>query len=587
MGLYFSVSVSMAFALRDQRAFCKYLCPSGKMLRWTSPTSLARVGTDCDLCNDCGACARGCPMEIDNPRFVRSGLRVHPAECILCQRCAHACPTGALRLTSPSDPARRLTGRPPCRDKLCFNLEDPMRHFLAFCAILFGGVAAPAQTLAPGQRARIDQIARDVLSQPGAPPSASIAVVTGGRVAYAHAYGNARIAPPTPARPGMRYSIGSISKQFTAAALLWAAEQGKLSIDDPISRFLPGLTRASEVSIRRLLSHTSGYQDYWPQDYVFPLMGKPVNAAQILDRWARLPLDFEPGTEYQYSNTGYVAAGAVFEKATGTPLMQFLREKVFVPLGMKSVMDVDQERLTESDAAGYMRYGLGPLRPSPKEGKGWLFAAGELAMTAEDLALWDISLIERRILKPTSYRELETPVRLNNGLPVNYALGLNVRNRDGRRVLSHGGEISGFCAQNVVFPEDRIAVVVLVNQISTGAAEALAQRIVPLLLQPRTEPGGAKRLEQARAIFTSLQKGTIDRSLFTENANSYFSDQALRDFASSLGPLGAFQSFTELEHDKRGGMIGRTFQVRFPGRELAIRTYELPDGKWEQFQLAN
>ncbi len=462
-----------------------------------------------------------------------------------------------------------------------------MRVALTLLLLCTGTVQAQSRSsLEPDLSAKIDKIVAEVLAEPGAPPSASLGIVREGKIAYLRAYGNARLEPRTPARPEMRYSIGSISKQFTATAILWAVEQGKLNLNDPVSRFMPDLTRAGEVTIRQLLSHTSGYQDYWPQDYVFPLMEKPTTGAQILERWARQPLDFAPGSEYQYSNTNYVIAGLVFEKATGIPLMQFLNEKIFRPLEMRSVVDIDQDRLTESDPTGYMRYALGPLRPSPKEGTGWLYAAGELAMTAEDLARWDISLIDQRVLRPASYQELETTVRLNNGLTTNYALGINVRSRDGRRVLSHGGEISGFCAENQVFPEDRVAIAVFVNLISTGAASEIAQKIAPLLLA-RVEPVDTQRLLQAREIFIGLQQGKIDRALFTDNANSYFSEQAVRDFASSLGPLGKPQDFSELGHDSRGGMIGRTFRVRFAGRDLIIRTYEIPGGKWEQFQLAD
>ena len=156
-------------------------------------------------------------------------------------------------------------------------------------------------------------------------------------------------------------------------------------LDDPVARFVPDLTRAKEVTIRQVLSHTSGYQDYWPQDYVPPFMLQPVTANKILDLWARKPLDFDPGTQWQYSNTGYVIAGLIVERASGMPLLEFLSKHIFGPLEMKSVMNIDQERLTETDATGYTRYGLGPLRVAPKEGAGWLFAAGELAMPAEDL----------------------------------------------------------------------------------------------------------------------------------------------------------------------------------------------------------
>ena len=166
----------------------------------------------------------------------------------------------------------------------------------------------------------------------------------------------------------MRYSIGSISKQFTASAMLLLQEQGKLSLDDKVSKFIPDLTRANEVTIRQLLSHTSGYQDYWPQDYVMPMMLQPTTAAKIIDMWARKPLDFDPGTKWQYSNTNYVIAGVIIEKASGKPLLQFLQEKIFGPLGMKSVTNMDEAKSNQDDPTGYLRYGLGPPRPAPRPG---------------------------------------------------------------------------------------------------------------------------------------------------------------------------------------------------------------------------
>ena len=112
----------------------------------------------------------------------------------------------------------------------------------------------------------------------------------------------------------MRYSIGSVSKQFAASAILLLAEEGKLSLDDKVEKFVPGLTRGGDVTLRQLLSMTSGYQDYWPQDYVMPGMLKPVTPDEIVSRWAKIPLDFEPGTQWQYSNTNYVIIGMVVQK---------------------------------------------------------------------------------------------------------------------------------------------------------------------------------------------------------------------------------------------------------------------------------
>jgi D-alanyl-D-alanine carboxypeptidase len=444
---------------------------------------------------------------------------------------------------------------------------------------------ARAQTdLTIEMQQKIDKLAHDALAKTGV-PSASVAIVKDGRIAYLHAYGNARLDPETPAKPEMRYSIGSISKQFTAAGILLLQEQGKLSLDDKVSKFIPGLTRANEVTIRQLLSHTSGYQDYWPQDYVMPMMLQPVDARKILDTWARKPLDFDPGTKWQYSNTNYVIAGLIVEKVSGEPLLQFLQQEIFTPLKMKSVADTDQAKLGDTDPTGYMRYALGPPRPAPKEGSGWLFAAGELAMPAEDLAKWDISIIDQELLKPASYQDFETEVLLKNGLGTRYGLGVEVSSQLGHRSLSHSGEVSGFTSENLVFPDERAAVAVLTNQDAADAAGAIATGIAPLLLAS-DDPATPEKLAQARKIVEGLQHGTVDRSVFTGNANFYFNEQALKDFAGSLGPLGAPEEFIQTRQALRGGMKLRVYSIKFPKLTLRAWTYEMPDGKLEQFQIA-
>jgi len=450
--------------------------------------------------------------------------------------------------------------------------------------ILLAASLLPAQAPTPisaALREKIDATVHQALTTTGV-PSASIAIVQGGAIAYLQAYGDARIEPHTPALPSMRYSIGSISKQFTAAAVLLLAEQGKLSLDDPVSRFVPNLTRGNEVTIRELLSHTSGYRDYWPQDYVPPFMLPPVTADKILDQWARTPLDFEPATEWQYSNTNFVIAGLIVEKASGVPLLQFLSEHIFAPLEMKSVMNIDQNRLTEADAAGYLRYAAGPLRLAPKEGKGWLFAAGELAMTAEDLAKWDIGMIRQSVLQPASYAQMEKEVVLRNGLGTRYGLGVAVRQEFAQRAIAHGGQVSGFNAYNIVFPDVRMAVVVLVNEDAAEASGDIARKIDALLFR---EADAGKQEDQSREIFAALQQGKINRALFTDNCNSYFTEQAVKDFASSLGPLGSPTEFTETNKQERGGMTFRLFEVRFPQKTVDVWERIMPDGKIEQYQV--
>ncbi len=456
---------------------------------------------------------------------------------------------------------------------------------VAAAASAFAAGREEARPAAPADLAsRVDAAVSEVLAKTGA-PSASVAVVRDGAIAYARAYGTARLETKLPATPEMRYSIGSISKQFTAAAVLLLAEEGRLSLDDRLVRFFPDLTRSGEVTLRQVLSMTSGYQDFWPQDYVMPMMLEPVTATAILDRWARKPLDFEPGTKWQYSNTNYVIAGLVVEKASGMPLFDFLQRRVFGPLRMATVTDTDRDPLGATDPERYLRFALGPPRPAPKEGRGWMYAAGELAMTARDLAAWDVSMIGQSVMKPSSYREMETEVVLANGVGARYGLGVSVGPADGHRFVAHGGEVSGFTAQNNVYPDDRAAVVVLVNLDATNASGQIATKIGRLVLGV-PEPGASPSADQARKVLEGLQRGRLDRSLFTANANSYFTEQALADFAASLGPLGAAKEFTQQAESLRGGMSFHRYRAVFAKRTLRITTFTMPDGTLEQYMVA-
>jgi D-alanyl-D-alanine carboxypeptidase len=465
-------------------------------------------------------------------------------------------------------------------------MEVPVRRWFRTWLLVTLTAGAPAATALETDaplRARIDEAVGSVLAASGA-PSASIAVVKDGKIAYENAYGWARLDPKTKATSAMRYSIGSVSKQFTASAVLLLAEQGRLSLDDKVARWLPELTRANEVTVRELLSMTAGYQDYWPQDYVFPAMLEPTTPPAILERWAKKALDFEPGTKWQYSNTNYVIAGQVVERAGGRPLLELLRERVFTPLGMSSVRDVDAEPLGAEDAAGYLRNALGPLRPAPKEARGWLSAAGELGMTAHDLALWDISLIEQSVLRPASYRALETAGRLANGTSSGYGLGVHVGSALGRRFIAHGGAVSGYLTANVVRPDDRGAVVVFVNAYpgASGAEFKIADLIAKLVFE-RADADASVALERAKGVFAAFQQGKLDRSLLSPNANAYFTTEVVADFASSLGPLGPPTEFVETQRELRGGMSFRAYRVGCGSRTLNVTTRTLPDGRLEQY----
>jgi D-alanyl-D-alanine carboxypeptidase len=451
---------------------------------------------------------------------------------------------------------------------------------MAVCAECATVTAQAVDTIDPAMKSRLDAIAAGIMQRREI-PSASLAVVQGGKLVYAHAYGRANIDRDMAATPEMRYSIGSISKQFTATAILILQELGKLRLDDPVGKYVPGLTRGDEVTIRLILSHTSGYQDFSPEDYLTKPMEQPTTAREILDQWAKKPLDFEPGTQWQYSNTNYVIAGLIVEKVARQKLMDFLQEHIFHSLGIRSAWDSDQTNLTEADATPYIRNALAPLRQATKEGAGWTFASDGLAMTAHDLALWDESLIARNLLKPESYQEMFMEVKLKDGKGTHYGLGVFVGDLDGHRDISHDGEVSGFVSDNEVLVDDGVAVAVLTNHTAEGAVD-IARLSASTLAGPKQSPEEQEML----ALYRGLQKGKLDRSKLAPNLDAYFDVPTVADFKNSLGPLGDPLTFRQGLSSLRGGMTFRWFRVVYPTRTLGLTTYTYPDGKLEQFLVS-
>jgi hypothetical protein len=217
-----------------------------------------------------------------------------------------------------------------------------------------------------------------------------------------------------------------------------------------------------------------------------------------------------------------------------------------------------------------------------------MFAAGELAMPASDLALWNISMMYRTLMAPASYDTMFTEVKLKDGRGTGYGLGVQVGNRNGHRYIEHSGEVSGFVSENIVFPDDKVAVTVLTNEDASNAAGALTRKIEPLALGGAASPGpasaeAAAAEKRALDIFTGLQDGKLDRSQLTTLCDAYFTAEAVQDFAASLKPLGAPTSFRQVVEEKRGGMTFRVFNVSFPGKQVRVTVYEEPDGKLEQY----
>jgi CubicO group peptidase (beta-lactamase class C family) len=286
------------------------------------------------------------------------------------------------------------------------------------------------------------------------------------------------------------------------------------------------------------------------------------------------------------SNTNYVIAAGIVEAVAKMPLMTFLRQRIFTPLRMTSVADFDAGPLGAQDAEPLLRNALGPLRPAPKEAKGWLFGAGELAMTAGDLARWDIAMMNQSLLRSASYKQQQTEALLTNGLATGYGLGLSLGATHDRRRVSHGGAVSGYTSENVMYPDDHDAIIVFTN-IYPGAAGAppqIANRIADILFESANATDMTAR-DLTRRIYDGLMKGTIDRGLLTASANAYFTDQTLADYSTSLAPLGAPTDFSQAGESLRGGMTIRSYRVRAGIVVMSLTTMTLPDGKIDQYLI--
>jgi CubicO group peptidase (beta-lactamase class C family) len=463
----------------------------------------------------------------------------------------------------------------------------------ALLGALFPTHPVSAAPLTPTDRATIDASAQAQLAASNV-PAISLAIVLNGQIAYAQAYGAASLAPFHPATTSTRFPIGSISKQFTAAAILLLADQGKLSLNDPVGKFLPQLRQSNAVTIRDLLTHTAGYRDYFEQELIPAEKQRPTTVQNILRRWAiDIPPDFPPGSQWQYSGTNYVILGRIVEIVSGQPFYAFLNRQILHPLGIEDATLADGPAPpAQTNATGYLRYALGPPRPAPRIGQNWLFAMAGLSMTAADLAKWDLSVIHQSLLSPAAYQAMEHATHTTNGTTTSYGLGFFIDSIPGPAnhpitLLRHPGEISGFRALNDIVPATGAALVILTNAEYSEATSDLATRLEPLLHsspipQPRADTPQARR---AVALLQQLQHGAIDTTQLAADAAASFTPQVLADIRQSLSGLGALQQVTLTSTTHRGGTIHYALTVTYALRRLQIAEYDLPNGRIEQFLI--
>jgi D-alanyl-D-alanine carboxypeptidase len=414
----------------------------------------------------------------------------------------------------------------------------------------------------------------------------SVGVVQDGKVVLARGYGVRSLESRDSVTPATMFAVGSVTKQFTCGAVLLLAQERKLSLQDPVAKYMPQLTRASGITLLDLGQHVSGYRDFYPLDFVDQEMLEPQTADSIIAEYATRPLDFEPGTRWSYSNTGFLILGKVVEKVSGQPFGEFLTQRFFTPLGMSNTR-FDPPRGGDRMATGYTSFALSPPIPATPEGAGWAGAAGAIWSTPTDLLAWDLSLLDRKMLTDDSYRTLTTPRRLADGRSSGYGCGETVNDRGDAVVIRHGGAVSGFLAQNTLIPATHSAVVLLTNSDYAPLDEldtAIVRRLVPEADVP--EVRGPPALDAARAFLTALQQGRVDRSTLGDDFNLFLTPELVATARKSLGSLGKIGELRVEAAVERGGMEVAILHFKIGQTGAQAYMYRTPDGKIQELLIA-
>lgn len=352
-------------------------------------------------------------------------------------------------------------------------------------ALLLMGLLTQAARAAPADTT-IARQARTLLERAVRPngPGVAVLVARGDRVLYRAAHGLASAELGVALAPAQVFRLGSITKTFTAAAVLQLAAVGQLRLEDPLNRFLPAYPGGAAITLRQLLSHTAGISDGWeasPTD--------EFTTAQLVALIARQPLDFAPGTAYRYSNSGYILLGAVLEAATRQPWPRALRERLLAPLGLTHTGYYPTAQVVPGRVAGYSQDSTGATTCAPYAGGSGPGAAGALSSTVDDVRAFLWALTHGQLLPPPLYQAMSTPQATADGQPTAYGYGLMFGTVRGVPVVEHNGGIEGFATHFTYFPQQDVTVIVLANT-DAGAPNprSLAHRLGALAIgQPYAE----------------------------------------------------------------------------------------------------
>lgn len=371
-------------------------------------------------------------------------------------------------------------------------------------------------------------------------PGCALGVYQNGRIVYERGYGMADLENDVPITPASVFYVGSLSKQFTAMAAALAIQQGKLSADDPIRKYLPELpSYADQITVRHLVHHTSGLRDY---NTLFSIAGRRGDEAYdnptVLRITARQKaLNFEPGTEYLYSNTGYTLLAVVVERATKRPFAEYAEQQIFKPLGMTvSHFHTDAGRLVKGRANAYAVGQGGTRLDTPSNERA---GAGGVFTSVRDLLHWDENFYTARVGGKALIEQVQTPGKLKNGKALEYAWGLTIGSYRGAKTVDHGGSLGGYRAHLIRFPEHHTSVAALCNL--AIAPSGLVRQVADVVLKDKlkearqiTTGGGARPTQTAGTAAAP----TLDAKMQGSYAGKYVSDEIDATFTVAAAGTG-------------------------------------------------
>lgn len=335
-------------------------------------------------------------------------------------------------------------------------------------------------------------------------PGLSLAVIKDGQIILAKGYGWANVELQVVVKPETIFQSGSMGKQFTATAVMMLVEEGKVSLDDKITKYFTDAPASwQNITVRHLLTHTAGTTDY-PSDFDFR---RDYTEAELLKRAEAIPLAFQPGEKWSYSNLGYVLLGILIHRVSGKFYGDFLQERVFKPLGMTTSRIISEADIVPNRAAGY-RLVKGELK-----NQDWVSptlnttADGALYLTVYDMAKWDAALYTEKLLRRSSLEQMWTPVKLNSGKTADYGFGWRLGEVRGHHIIEHGGAWQGFKSHIARYVIDRLTVVVFAN-----LAQANPTRIahaIAAIYNPELAPLPARAIEDKEPEVTALAKNVL------------------------------------------------------------------------------